>query len=385
MSSASSAAGTGDHPSALDSTGAHAEPILPLVRYGWTDLRAQELATVPADSCLAGRVVRTERTTVLVATERGVVRARPPAAPRPVGLSPCTGDWVVVDVPDGDHDPAVRHVLRRHTALTRSGAGRDAGAQVLAANIDTVAIVVSMAGELRGGRLERMVALAWESGATPVVVLTKADLASEVATAARAAQECAPGVEVVVTSTVTGLGTDDLTRALAGTIVLLGSSGAGKSSLGNLLLGADTLATRAVRSSDGKGRHTTAWRELVPLPSGGVLIDTPGLRTLGMVDAAAGIERTFSDVELLAQDCRFADCRHDGEPGCAVTRAIDDGVLSQRRLDSYRKLLRENDYQSARLDSRIRAERAARWKAIRHQQRAAYRLRDRQGDDSRRG
>lgn len=383
MSSASSAA-TGGHLSITHDPGPQsepdAEPILPLSRYGWTEQRAQEFAALPPDRGVPGRVVRAERSTVLVATERGLVRARNPAPPHPDGPSPCTGDWVAVDVPGGDDEPSVRHMLRRDTALTRSSAGRDAGAQVLAANVDTVAIVVSLADDLRSTRLERMVALAWESGATPVVVLTKADLAADVAAATETAQECAPGVQVVVTSAVTGLGADELTRALAGTIVLLGSSGAGKSSLGNLLLGTDALATRAVRHSDGKGKHMTAWRELVLLPAGGVLIDTPGLRTLGLVDAADGIGRTFSDVELLAEHCRFADCGHDSEPGCAVTQAIDDGVLSQRRLDSYRKLLRENDYQSARSDARVRAERAARWKTIHQQQRAAYDFRVRHGE-----
>lgn len=361
------------------------EPTLPLGRYGWTDLRAQEFAALSADRhipdcCVPGRVVRAERTAALVATERGVIHARQPAAPRSGDLTPCTGDWVAVDVPEGDGEPLVHQVLRRYTALTRSSAGREAGIQVLAANVDTIAVVITLAGDLRATRLERMVALAWESGARPVVVLTKADLSPDIAAASEAAQECAPGVEIVVTSALTGLGADELSRVLTGTIVLLGSSGAGKSSLGNLLLGSDMLATRTVRDSDGKGRHTTAWRELVPLPSGAVLIDTPGLRTLGMVDAATGIERTFSDVELIAQDCRFADCGHDTEPGCAVMQAIDDGVLSQRRLDSYRKLLRENEFQSARSDARVRSERAARWRSIHKQQRAAYDFRVRNGE-----
>jgi ribosome biogenesis GTPase len=238
--------------------------------------------------------------------------------------------------------------MERRTAVVRAGASRTSQAQVLAANVDTVAVAVSLADSLRLGRIERMLALAWESGATPVVVLTKADRCADPASA--------PGVEVLVTSAVTGEGLDVLTAVLSGTVVLLGPSGAGKSTLGNRLLGEALPATGAVRAGDGKGRHTTAWRELLPLPHGGVLLDTPGLRGVGLHDADDGLDQTFAEITELAQDCRFSDCAHTGEPGCAVPAAVEDGHLTRRRLDSYHRLRHENAHAASRTDARLRAE-----------------------------
>ncbi|MDY6811409.1 MAG: ribosome small subunit-dependent GTPase A, partial [Actinomycetota bacterium] len=167
----------------------------------------------------------------------------------------------------------------------------------------------------------------------------------------------APGVQVLVTSATTGEGMGTVVDALSGTVVLLGPSGVGKSTLGNCLLGEDRLATGAVRSSDGKGRHTTAWRELLPLPTGGVLLDTPGLRGVGVLEVDEGLDQTFPEIIELAGDCRFGDCAHTVEPGCAVLAAVESGDLPQRRLDNYRRLLRENAYAASRTDARLRAER----------------------------
>lgn len=185
-------------------------------------------------------------------------------------------------------------------------------------------------------------------------------------------------MDTVATSAVTGEGMAELAALLTGTVVLLGASGAGKSTLGNALLGGDVLATGEVRAQDGKGRHTTVRRELLPLPGGGVLIDTPGLRGVGLHDAAEGLEQVFAEIEELAADCRFADCAHESEPGCAVRAAIEAGELPERRLASYRKLLRENAWAASRTDARLRAERTERWKAIHRHQRATYRFRERQ-------
>ena len=215
-------------------------------------------------------------------------------------------------------------VLRRRTALVRSSASRTSRGQLLAANVDTVVVTVSLAAPLKHARIERMLALAWESGAQPVVALTKADACADVERLAAEVAETAPGAEVLVTSVVTGQGLDALAAVLNGTIVLLGPSGAGKSSLGNHLLGEERLTTGAVREQDGKGRHTTAWRELLPLPGGGVLLDTPGLRAVGLQDAQDGLEQTFAEIEQLARECRFGDCAHAGEPGCAVLAADRD-------------------------------------------------------------
>ncbi|WP_131743245.1 ribosome small subunit-dependent GTPase A, partial [Actinomadura roseirufa] len=246
-----------------------------------------------------------------------------------------------------------------------------------AANVDTVAIAVSLAARLDLGRVERLLALAWESGARPVVVLTKADQVAGTADAEAAVAAAAPGVDVVACSATTGDGVDAVAAVLTGTVVLVGPSGAGKSTLGNALLGTGALATGAVRDQDGKGRHTTVRRELLPLPSGGVLIDTPGLRGVGLFDAAEGIQQTFAEIEELAERCRFGDCEHRTEPGCAVLAAVEDGALPARRLDSYRKLVRENEWIASRADARLRAEQRQQWKTIAKAQRRLYQERGR--------
>ncbi|MEW5627177.1 ribosome small subunit-dependent GTPase A [Streptomyces hydrogenans] len=301
--------------------------------------------------------MRAERGLCDVAAETGLVRAMVlPSSGTGDRLTPCTGDWVAVRPAGPATSATVAEVLERRTAVVRSTSSRTSQAQVLAANVDTVAVAVSLADPLKLGRIERMLALAWESGATPVVVLTKADRSTDPASAAAEVAEAAPGVEVLVTSAATGEGLDVLTAVLSGTVVLLGPSGAGKSTLGNRLLGEDLLATGAVRDSDGKGRHTTAWRELLPLPHGGVLLDTPGLRGVGLHDADEGLGQTFAEITELAQGCRFANCAHTSEPGCAVLAAVEDGRLTGRRLDSYHRLQRENTHAAARTDARLRAE-----------------------------
>lgn len=319
--------------------------------------RERSFAPSRADGLVPGRVVRAERGLCDVVAETGPVRAAVvPAAASRDRLTPCTGDWVAVRPAGTAASATVVEVLERRTAVVRATSSRTSHAQVLAANVDTVAVAVSLADPLRHGRIERMLALAWDSGATPVVVLTKADRCADTQRAAAEVAEVAPGVEVLVTSASTGEGLDVLTAVLAGTVVLLGPSGAGKSTLGNRLLGEDLLATGAVRDSDGKGRHTTAWRELLPLPHGGVLLDTPGLRGVGLHDADKGLDQTFAEITERATDCRFADCAHSTEPGCAVLAAVEDGRLNQRRLDSYHRLQRENAHAASRTDARLRAE-----------------------------
>jgi ribosome biogenesis GTPase len=253
---------------------------------------------------------------------------------------------------------------------------------VLATNVDHVVICVSLALELDLGRIERFLALAmscssgeallhesalsWESGAQPLVVLTKADLVPDEATLGHLVQDvetAAPGVPVLPVSSSAGEGLDVLAAVLSGgTSVLLGQSGAGKSTLANALIGEDVMDVRAARDVDGKGRHTTTTRNLLALPGGGVLIDTPGLRGVGLWDAETGVGQVFSEIEELAAGCRFHDCAHDAEPGCAVLAAVGSGVLPERRLDSYRKLLRENQRIVAKTDARVRAEIRRDWK-----------------------
>ncbi|NLT57309.1 MAG: ribosome small subunit-dependent GTPase A [Actinomycetales bacterium] len=352
--------------------------VLTPADYGWDEERERSFAPFRADGLVPGRVVRAERGRCDVAAEVGPVRATvPPTPDAEDGLTPCTGDWVALRPATPATSATVAAVLERRTAVVRSTASRTSHSQVLAANVDTVAVAVSLANPLRHGRIERMLALAWESGATPVVVLTKADLCADPRRAAAEVAEVAPGVEVLVTSAATGEGTDALAATLSGTVVLLGPSGVGKSALGNRLLGEDRLATGAIRESDGRGRHTTAWRELLPLPHGGVLLDTPGLRGVGMHEADEGLDQTFAEITELAGSCRFADCAHTAEPDCAVLAAVESGRITRRRLDSYHRLLRENAYAASRTDARLRAEQERPKKDIARLRRAINRSGDR--------
>ncbi|MGW4369843.1 ribosome small subunit-dependent GTPase A [Nocardia takedensis] len=336
--------------------------------YGWTENLARDYLPLLPDGCVPARVLRVDRGECDVAGPSGPMRARCPRADSELhGL--CTGDWVCVDA-----EANVRALLPRRTAIRRSTASRRSEAQTLAANVDTVLICTACDGDVDLGRIERMLALTWESGATPVVVLTKADAAQWIPI--EEVRAVAPGAAVVAVSADTSAGLDVLTALLVGTVALIGQSGAGKSTLANALLGAEVFATQAVRSIDQKGRHTTVHRELRPLPGGQTLIDTPGLRGVGLWDAAEGIERTFSDVESLAAACRFDDCAHSTEPGCAVLAALDSGELPRRRLDSYRKLAKENEWMQARTDKRLQAERAKANREISREVRRMYRDRN---------
>ena len=331
-----------------------------LTAYGWSDRVAALFAAVDAPGAVPGRVVRADRGSALVATAAGTVRADPfGTAARRAGLDtvPVTGDWVAVAPPAGGDEAAVLAVLPRWSAVSRKDPDvRVTAEQVLAANVDVLAVVCALDRPVGANRIERMLAVAWDSGATPAVVLTKADLAADPDQAVREAEAAAGGVTVVLTSTATGEGVDDV-RALVGpgrTLALLGPSGAGKSSLVNRLAGADVLATSEVREADARGRHTTTARHLVPVPGGGVLLDTPGLRSLPLWDAEAGVAAAFDDVATLAEGCRFGDCRHEGEPGCAVREALDAGTLDPRRFESWAKLRRELDSLEARRDEHAR-------------------------------
>ncbi|MFI6208480.1 ribosome small subunit-dependent GTPase A [Streptomyces sp. NPDC051041] len=340
-------------------------PSHPLARFGWDEGWEAEFSPYAAQGLVPGRVVRVDRGQCDVVTADGTVRADTAfVTPHDPVRVVCTGDWVAVE-PDGN-PRYVRAYLPRRTAFVRSTSSKRSEGQILAANVDHAIIAVSLAVELDLARVERFLALAWESGAQPAVVLTKADLVPDAATLAYLVQDvetAAPGVPVLAVSAVDGEGLDVLAAVVAGgTAVLLGQSGAGKSTLANALLGEEVMDVRATRDVDGKGRHTTTTRNLLPLPGGGVLIDTPGLRGVGLWDAGSGVGQVFSEIEELAGRCRFHDCAHESEPGCAVRAAIDAGELPERRLDSYRKLMRENQRIVAKTDARLRAEIRKEWK-----------------------
>jgi ribosome biogenesis GTPase len=247
---------------------------------------------------------------------------------------------------------------------------------VLAANVDVVFVVVALGAAPNLRRLERFLALAWESGAQPVVLLSKADLCPDLPSVVASVVGAAPGAPVHAVSNVTGDGVEEVRSYLrpGTTVVLLGASGVGKSTLANRLLGTSYLATTAIRG-DGKGRHTTTHRELIPLPGGAVLIDTPGLRGLQLWDAESGLDQAFAEVEALFGDCRFTDCAHETEPGCAVLAALADGRLEPRRWESYRKLQRELHFVAAKQDHLLRIADRDKWKQIHKEARARARLR----------
>jgi ribosome biogenesis GTPase len=272
------------------------------------------------------------------ASPRGRLRNQP-------GFPPVVGDWVLVESAD-DHRYVVESILERRTAIVRKQAGSHPSAQVLAANMDRVLLVTSMNQDFSVRRLERYLTLVWESGATPIIVLTKADLATDVGRFRREAEKCALGFQVVCISSVSGDGISELRSSLVvgETIALLGSSGVGKSTLVNVLGGADVRETRSVRENDGKGRHATTDRHLVPLPSGVLLIDTPGLREVQLWASDTAVAETFPEISELAMHCRFRDCHHQEEPGCAVIAGIATGEIDVDRLDSLRRLRRELDH-----------------------------------------
>ncbi|MFE1960785.1 ribosome small subunit-dependent GTPase A [Streptomyces sp. NPDC059479] len=338
----------------------------PLVPYGWDDGWAAEFTPYVRQGLLPGRVVRVDRGQCDVVTADGVVRADTAfVTPHDPMRVICTGDWAAVD-PVGGDPRFVREYLPRRTAFVRSTSSLRSEGQILAANVDHAIIAVSLAVELDLGRIERFLALGWESGALPLIVLTKADLVGDPSVLGHLVDDvrtAAPGVQVLAVSAATGEGVEVLSAVLsAGTSVLLGVSGAGKSTLANALLGDDVMDVQATREVDGKGRHTTTTRNLLAMPGGGVLIDTPGLRGVGLWDAETGVGQVFSEIEELAKRCRFHDCAHVSEPGCAVLGAVEDGSLSVRRLESYRKLLRENQRIIAKTDARLRGEIRREWK-----------------------
>ena len=325
--------------------------------WGWTSDWNAALP-VGAEPARVARIDRRRLRVLAAAGERTVVPGAGLRDESGVG-APAVGDWVAL------RGELAIAVLPRRSAFTRTVAGRSSGAQVVAANLDTVLVVDALVGPTRLRRVERYLAVAWSSGATPVVVLTKADLCDDVGAAVAEVAEDALGVEVLAVSSATGEGLGAV-RALVGpgrTAALVGPSGVGKSSLVNALAGEPVAGTRGIRE-DGRGRHTTTARELHQLPGGGLLVDTPGMRELGLYEDREGIATAYADVEELAGRCRFRDCAHRTEPGCAVAAAIDGGRLDPARLLGWRKLAAEAHRHQLRVDARARAADKARIRAF---------------------
>jgi ribosome biogenesis GTPase len=313
--------------------------------FGWSDLLAEAFEPFALQGLAPGRVVAQHRDGYRVATDQGELRAKP--AGRLLNEAeesghPAVGDWVALS-PNPEGPATIHAILPRRTAFFRRAADSAHRPQVIAANVDVAFIVTSLNADLNPRRLERYLAVAWQSGARPVVVLTKADLCEDPQARAAEIAAVAGDCPVLAVSVRNGVGLDALLAQVGRgeTCVLIGSSGVGKSTLVNALVGEERMTTDAIREGDDKGRHTTSHRELFALAQGGLILDTPGIREVGLVDADEGLSAVFDDIERLAQDCRFNDCGHSNEPGCAVRAALESGALDPVRWAHFQKLGQE--------------------------------------------
>jgi ribosome biogenesis GTPase len=347
------------------------EPLFSLASLGWGEPFASAFAPFSNEGLVAARVVG-QQGSYRLATGETELSAEPAGRlKREPGGLPAVGDWVAVELGTdgigGGGGPArIRAVLPRRSRFSRKVPGNRATEQVVAANLDTVLLVSGLDGDWNPRRIERYLAAAWTSGANPVVVLNKADRAEDAEALELATAEVALGVPVHRVSARTGEGVEALAVYFpeGATVGLLGSSGVGKSTLVNRILGEETQRTGEVRAGDDRGRHTTTRRELFRTPWGGLVLDTPGMRELQLWDAGEGVEAAFSDVKALAQGCRFRDCRHQGEPGCAVGVAVAEGTLDPERFESYGKLQREVEQLRLKTDIHAREKEKQRLKAI---------------------
>ena len=303
-----------------------------------------------------GRIVADYGQMLRVATDAGEFLVNRPLKKLDKDIQLAVGDWVSLVNPGETQSVCIRDILTRKTKFSRAAAGIEVKEQIVAANVDTVFLIQSLNRDFNMRRLERYLIAAWESGAVPVVVLTKADCCDDVADRVTTVYATCPGVEVHSISCVTGEGIEEIRKYFVPgkTVALLGSSGVGKSTLVNTLAGKELLKTQEIREDDSRGRHTTTHRELMLLPEGGLILDTPGMRSLSLWEADAGMEVMFGDVEELTKLCRFHDCKHRDEPGCAVREAIDTGILEMKRWESWLKLQKELVHLEAKKEGKLR-------------------------------
>lgn len=337
---------------------------------GWSDAIACSFEPYANQGYRVGRVAVAYRDQYHLYTEQGDCTAVLTGKFRHQAQAsedfPAVGDWVVVRAQTEADQVLIEAVLPRQSQFSRQASGSRTEAQVIAANIDTLFLVSGLDQDFNLRRIERYLVMAWNSGASPVIVLNKADLCEELAAKCRAVEEVAIAVPIVSLSALTQDNLDVLMPYLqpGKTVALLGSSGVGKSTLTNKLMGYDVQATQSVRADDSRGRHTTTHREMLRLPSGALLIDTPGMRELQIWGAEDGAGETFADIATLASQCQFRDCSHQSEPGCAIQAALETGTLSEKRFNSYQKLEREAAYQHRRQNQQAKSNAKARWKQI---------------------
>lgn len=341
-----------------------------LDQLGWNDRIASSFIPYGQQGFMPGRVAIEYRNSYLLYTEQGeqVAEVTGKLKHQATGIHdfPAVGDWVAIRPQPAERKATIHAVLPRISKFSRKAAGSTTEEQMIATNVDTVFLVTGLDGDFNLRRVERYLILVWESGATPVIVLNKADLCPNLEQRLEEIAAIALGVPILTLSATQQQGIDQLSPYLrpGQTIALLGSSGVGKSTLTNLLKGEPIQAVQAVRQGDDRGKHTTTHRQLIPLPSGALIIDTPGMRELQVWSGAEALPEAFADIETLAQSCRFRNCQHEREPGCAIQQALANGQLDAGRLLSYQKLQRELHYLTRKQDERANRVEKERWKKI---------------------
>ncbi|MBM0066672.1 ribosome small subunit-dependent GTPase A [Alkalicoccobacillus gibsonii] len=339
-------------------------------KYGWNAKRQEEWEQLQTDELIPGRVVLEHKRLYRVMTATGELLSEVSGKFAFDALDrqdfPAVGDWVAVSVREGEGKAIIHKVLERSSQFSRKAAGYTFEEQLVAVNVDTVMLVMALTNDFNPRRMERYVLLAYESGANPVIVLSKRDLCADLESPMDQLERDCPGVPIHAVSSLTGEGLEQLSEYLTEgkTIALLGSSGAGKSSLTNAFMDHQVQKVNETRLSDDRGKHTTTHRELFLLPSGAAIIDTPGMREIQLLGAENGMEQSYEDIYALADSCKFNDCKHQHEPGCRVQEAIQTGELSEQRYLGYVKLLKEQAFAKRQADKREMMKEKKRWKQI---------------------
>jgi len=342
-----------------------------LKELGWNDFFEAGYSSLKSDpDCVAARVSAEHKGIYKVLCEHGELAAEISGRLRFDALGradfPAVGDFVVISPRPSEGTATICDILPRRTKFSRGACGQYCGEQIIAANVDMVFIVTSLNADFNMRRVERYLTLSYESGSKPVVILSKADLCADIEGALAAAKLSSQGADIIAVSAVSGYGFDKLDKFLkpCSTVSFLGSSGVGKSSILNRLLGREAQKVNEIREFDDRGRHTTTRRELFVLDCGALVIDTPGMRELRLIESGDGLADTFTDIEEAALNCRYRDCLHENEPGCAVNEAISNGALDGRRLVNYKKMKREIEVYAIRNNARLKREEEKKWKQI---------------------